>query len=79
MKDNQHILMKIGNLVREIRLAHGYNQSDLKSAGINRTLLYRVETGKYNISLASLVRILDFYDISLSQFADNQSGYFNNP
>ena len=75
---NDDILLKIGILLREIRKAHGYSQSDLNSEGVNRTLLSRVERGNYNISIKSLVQILNCYNISLSQFFNNQSGYFDN-
>ena len=75
---NDDILLKIGILLREIRKAHGYSQSDLDSKGVNRTLLSRVERGNYNISIKSLAMILDCYSISLSQFFDNKSGYFDN-
>ena len=79
MNDNEHILMKIGILLREIRIASGYTQSDLKEKGINRTLLSRVESGNYNITIKTLGCILNCYGISLSQFFDNQSGYFDDP
>lgn len=54
----QRVQRKVGERVRELRRATGYDQAAFATAaGLNRNWLGRVERGLQNLDMASLVRI----------------------
>ena len=63
------ILIKIGNHIRELRSLQNLSQEKLAlKAEIDRTYLAGVESGKRNLSIKSLEKILDALNISFSEF-----------
>jgi len=65
-------ITKMAEKLRQMRIAKGYSSYE-KFAwenGINRVQYYRVEKGE-NITLKTLLRILDIHKVSLSVFCDD--------
>lgn len=58
VKDRQY-LAEIGNNVRSIRTQRGYSQEEFAEiAGFSRSYYTEIETGKRNISILNLIKIL---------------------
>lgn len=69
MKENQNILIKIGNTIREERLITGLSQEKFAlKIGMDRTYFSDVENGKRNISILNLEKIIAGLDIKISDF-----------
>lgn len=63
----QSILEKLGQKIREHRLAIGLSQEELASvAGLHRTYIGSVERGERNVSLQNIVAIARALSISPS-------------
>lgn len=59
----------VGNRIRTLRTEQGYSQEKLAlKAGIDRTYLAGVESGKRNISIRNLEKIVVALDISFEKF-----------
>lgn len=57
-KDNQ-LLLEIGDNIRKIRKERGYSQEEFADvAGFSRSYYTEIETGKRNISVLNLIRII---------------------
>lgn len=57
-KDKQYLL-EIGNNIRTARKQRGYSQEEFADiAGFSRSYYTEIETGKRNISLLNLVKII---------------------
>lgn len=64
------MLQKIGKRIKELRIKKlNMTQDDFaKTLGVDRTYLSRVESGKQNITIKTLVFICDKLDVSLNEF-----------
>lgn len=62
-------LEQIGLRIKELRLNKGYSSAEIFAYehGLNRVSYWRMEKG-CNITLTSLLRILDIHDITLQEF-----------
>ena len=76
MKQNQGIteeedirILKIANKIKELRLQKGYSSHEnfAWDNNINRVQYWRIEKGR-NITIKTLISILDIHQISLSEF-----------
>ena len=65
-------LEKIGSRIRYIRVNYtGLSQDEFaKQLGYDRAYLSRVESGKQNLTVESLIKICDGLKISLKDFFD---------
>ena len=58
-KDKQYLL-KIGDNIRAIRKQRGYSQEEFADiAGFSRSYYTEIETGKRNISVLNLIKIME--------------------
>lgn len=64
------MLQKIGNRIKELRINKlNMTQEDFaKVLGVDRTYLSRIESGKQNITVNTLVFICEKLGVSLSEF-----------
>ncbi len=60
---------QIGLRIKQLRLNKGYSSAEIFAYehGLNRVSYWRMEKG-CNITLTSLLRILDIHDITLQEF-----------
>jgi transcriptional regulator with XRE-family HTH domain len=57
---DRHYLIKIGDNIRKIRNQRGYSQEEFAEiAGFSRSYYTEIETGKRNISVLNLVKIVE--------------------
>lgn len=65
------ITEQVGNRIRALRKQRGLSQEKLAlKAGIDRTYLAGIETGKCNATLLSLEKVAIALDISMRDFFD---------
>ncbi len=65
------ITKEMGNRIRTLRNQMGLSQEKLAlRAGIDRTYLAGVESGKRNATITSIEKIVNALEISLSDFFD---------
>lgn len=65
------ITEQVGNRIRALRKQRGLSQEKLAlKAGIDRTYLADIETGKRNATLLSLEKVAIALDISMRDFFD---------
>lgn len=65
------ITEQVGNRIRTLRKQRGLSQEKLAlKAGIDRTYLAGIETGKRNATLLSLEKVAIALDISIRDFFD---------
>lgn len=65
------ITEQVGNRIRALRKQRGLSQEKLAlKAGIDRTYLASIETGKRNATLLSLEKVAIALDISMRDFFD---------
>jgi transcriptional regulator with XRE-family HTH domain len=58
-KDNRY-LIKLGENIRKIRNQRGYSQEEFAEvAGFSRSYYTEIETGKRNISVLNLIKIVE--------------------
>lgn len=66
------ITEQVGNRIRALRKQRGLSQEKLAlKAGIDRTYLAGIETGKRNATLLSLEKVAIALDISIQRFRHN--------
>lgn len=66
------IKLKIGIRIKELRQMNSMSQKDLSiSADIDRSYIAGVESGKRNISIVNIEKIVIALGISLKDFFDN--------
>lgn len=59
LEDKQYLL-KIGNNIRALRKQRGYSQEEFADiAGFSRSYYTEIETGKRNISVLNLIKIVE--------------------
>ncbi len=62
-KDKQYLL-KIGNNIRTARKQRGYSQEEFADiAGFSRSYYTEIETGKRNISVLNLIKIIEALNV----------------
>ena len=60
---------KVGNQIKELRKIEGISQEKLAcKAELDRTYVAGVESGKRNLSIRSLEKILNALDVSFEKF-----------
>ncbi len=65
------ITQKVGSRIKSLRNSLGLSQEKLAlKAGIDRTYLAGIESGKRNATITSLEKVVSALDISLSDFFD---------
>ena len=62
-------ILKIANKIKALRIEKGYSSHETFAwdNNLNRVQYWRIENGS-NITLKTLLRVLDIYKISLSEF-----------
>ena len=59
----------VGLRIKELRDAEGVSQENFAHrAGLDRSYLASIEVGKRNVTLSSLEKIAEGFDLSLSEF-----------
>jgi len=65
MESNQEILLKFAKKIKELRLAKSVTQQDAyNDTGIH---FGRIEQGKRDASLTTLVKIAEYFDVSIGE------------
>jgi len=60
--------MKIGNKLKELRLSENLTQEQLsEKVGVSRVNYTRYETDKVRPDYETLIKLADFYDVSLDE------------
>ena len=60
---------KVGNRIKELRNKLGISQEELGfRSGVHRTYIASLEVGKRNISVATLEKMVNALNVSLSEF-----------
>lgn len=69
-KQLENTLQNIGGKIKELRIKKGYSSHETFCYDFNlsRMQYWRIETGKTNMTLKSLIRILNIHKISLEEF-----------
>lgn len=63
VKDGQYLL-KIGGNIRKLRKQRGYSQEEFADiAGFSRSYYTEIETGKRNISILNLIKIIEALNV----------------
>ncbi len=63
-KDKKYLL-KIGDNIRTVRKQRGYSQEEFADiAGFSRSYYTEIETGKRNISVLNLIKIIETLKVS---------------
>jgi len=70
MKTDEEVLKEIGEKLKELRVEKGYKsyESFAIDNNLSRMQYWRIEKGLTNITIKSLKRILDIYEISINDF-----------
>lgn len=72
MKKNDFgkLILRIGDALKQLRLEKGYdNLSDfVKAFELPMIHYWRIESGKTNMTLRSLMRVLDIHEIPINEF-----------
>jgi len=67
----QQYLVKLGDNIRAARKRKGYSQEEFAEiAGFSRSYYTEIETGKRNISVLNLVKIMEVLGIDPGRFID---------
>ena len=65
--------MDLGKKLKDLRKANGLTQEDLSSKlELSRVNYTRYETGKVRPDYETLIKIADFYDVSLDEIFDRK-------
>ena len=65
--------MDLGGKLKELRLNVGLTQEELASKlGLSRVNYTRYENGKVNPDYETIIKLADFYDISLDELFDRK-------
>ncbi len=69
--EQKELLVKIGKKLQKLRAERGNTYvKTAKEMGVPRNTLNRMELGRINFQLLTLVRVLNYYHLSISQFFD---------
>ena len=70
--------MQIGNKLKELRISEGLTQQELSvRLGISRVNYTRYETDKVRPDYETLIKLADFYNVSLDEIFDRNSFAFS--
>ena len=70
-EQEQAILIKLGNAIRERRKAKGWSQEELAfQAGLDRTYIGSVERGERNIAALNLVKIAEVLGVGVGELVE---------
>ncbi|MBK6620225.1 MAG: helix-turn-helix transcriptional regulator [Saprospirales bacterium] len=70
-EQEQAILIKLGNAIRERRKAKGWSQEELAfQAGLDRTYIGSIERGERNIAALNLVKIANVLGIRTAELLE---------
>lgn len=74
-KDIEKISAKVGQRIKELRLEAGYTSAEDFSNDneLNRVQYWRIESGTANITLNTLLLVLEVHKISISDFFSSLS------
>ncbi len=68
-------LVSIGNRVKNLRIDKGLSQEELaRRIDFDRTYLSRVESGKQNMTVETLLKICEGLDVTIKEFFDFDGG-----
>lgn len=66
--------MQIGNKLKELRISEGLTQQELSvRLGISRVNYTRYETDKVRLDYETLIKLADFYNVSLDEIFDRNT------
>lgn len=66
--------MQIGNKLKELRISEGLTQRELSvRLGISRVNYTRYETDKVRPDYETLIKLADFYNVSLDEIFDRNT------
>lgn len=66
--------MQIGNKLKELRISEGLTQQELSMRlGISRVNYTRYETDKVRPDYETLIKLADFYNVSLDEIFDRNT------
>ncbi len=66
--------MQIGNKLKELRISEGLTQQELSvRLGISRVNYTRYETDKVRPDYETLIKLADFYNVSLDKIFDRNT------
>lgn len=70
MKNEKEILIDIGERLKKLRIKKGYSsyESFAIENNLSRMQYWRIEKGLTNITIRSLVRILEIHGLSIEDF-----------
>jgi transcriptional regulator with XRE-family HTH domain len=72
-EQEQAILIKLGNAIREARKAKGWSQEELAfQAGLDRTYIGSVERGERNIAALNLVKIATVLGLGVGELLEGE-------
>lgn len=67
----KQLLMNIGKKVKQLREDRGLTQEELSfGASVHRTQISRIENGENNVSMSSISRLVDYFQIEYPEFFD---------
>jgi transcriptional regulator with XRE-family HTH domain len=70
--EDKQRLLKIGDNIRTIRKQRGYSQEEFADiAGFSRSYYTEIETGKRNISVLNLLKIIEALDANVNDIFGN--------
>lgn len=67
---HEELLIKIGSKFRDLRISKGYSSYEdfAIDNDLGRMQYWRLENGKTNLTIKTLLRILEIHEISFSEF-----------
>jgi transcriptional regulator with XRE-family HTH domain len=70
MKNDEIILLEIGKKLRELRIIKGYKsyESFAFDHDLPRMQYWRIENGKTNITIKSLMKVLSIHKLTIQEF-----------
>jgi transcriptional regulator with XRE-family HTH domain len=81
MKTEKQVLHAIGEKLKELRIKKGYTSYETFAIDneLSRMQYWRIEKGLSNITVRSLMRILDIHKITVEEFFKDLTHYSKNP
>lgn len=67
----KELLTNIGKKVKQLREERGLTQEELSfGSSVHRTQISRIENGENNVSMSSIARLVDYFQIEYPEFFD---------
>ncbi len=75
MKSETEVLVQIGEKLKQLRIKAGYTsyESFAIEYDISRMMYWKIEKGKTNITIKTLMKILNVHSISIEEFFKNEA------